>query len=318
LAVATYHLLERPIRRSRSIAVAVALAVASAALGAVGLAAWSGAIQPRSAADPQLDKIKRAIGEWEFPAKLKVRIFQDSEFFERGDGIEPRVLFLGDSVMQQYAPRVEQLIAENPDTKRVIFAALGGCAPIPNVKTNTYCEQFIPAVRALVQASQLDTIVVAAQWHGYFDNGSPYVDGNYSSSLRNPEGKRRALLAFKEMLTEFRSQGRKVVLVLNSPTDPDLDPKQMIKRNPWSGRFERSIRHPDARFLRETYAPVMDDLRTIAAEVGATVVDPMASLCSETVCPATTEDGEPIYNDGLHIRPSFARYQLRYLDEFLR
>jgi hypothetical protein len=53
----------------------------------------------------------------------------------------------------------------------------------------------------------------------------------------------------------------------------------------------------------------------VAQQTGANVIDPIQSLCDHLTCPAVSPDGEPIYVDGAHIRPSYARANVSYLDE---
>lgn len=41
----------------------------------------------------------------------------------------------------------------------------------------------------------------------------------------------------------------------------------------------------------------------------------MLALCDGATCPAVTADGEPMYRDFAHLRPSYVRDHVRFLDE---
>ena len=91
----------------------------------------------------------------------------------------------------------------------------------------------------------------------------------------------------------------------------------MIKRN-----FPMTAVHIEHQnFLRLDFEkkmkPVNTMLRSVADSVQAKVIDPLESLCSSTEC-STLYDGHPIYKDFAHLRSSFVRDEIQYLDETLR
>ena len=63
--------------------------------------------------------------------------------------------------------------------------------------------------------------------------------------------------------------------------------------------------------------PVNTMLRSVANSVQAKVIDPLESLCGSTEC-STLSDGRPIYKDHAHLRSSYVREHIHYLDETLR
>src|SRR5712671_3522592 len=59
--------------------------------------------------------------------------------------------------------------------------------------------------------------------------------------------------------------------------------------------------------------PVVSRLKRIARSTGATVIDPVDYLCDGN-CPTLTNDGWPVYMDDNHLRPSFVRQHVTFLD----
>lgn len=68
-------------------------------------------------------------------------------------------------------------------------------------------------------------------------------------------------------------------------------------------------------WLLEHYGAVRQRLMDVGARSGATVIDPLDFLCSENVCPSVGEEGEAIYMDSVHLRPTYVREKVHYLDE---
>jgi hypothetical protein len=48
------------------------------------------------------------------------------------------------------------------------------------------------------------------------------------------------------------------------------------------------------------------------------VIDPAEFLCDEKRCEALDKNGDPIYSDPNHLRPSFVRHQAIFIDPTLR
>jgi hypothetical protein len=131
--------------------------------------------------------------------------FKDLELWERGRG-KAKVLFFGDSTIQQYAPRINQLFDNSFDqVNRVAFAALGGCPPIPHVKEPAH--PFAETAREYMRQSTIDTILIGAQWYGYFTPHNSYYHSAHSSapSPGDTAGATEAFDALKQMPSEFRT-----------------------------------------------------------------------------------------------------------------
>jgi hypothetical protein len=64
-------------------------------------------------------------------------------------------------------------------------------------------------------------------------------------------------------------------------------------------------------------APIDERLKRIAANVGATIVDPADWLCTPVDCATSDQDGKPLYKDASHLRASTARERFAGFDSFV-
>ena len=53
-----------------------------------------------------------------------------------------------------------------------------------------------------------------------------------------------------------------------------------------------------------------------AETAGAVTIDPMQFLCENGLCIVNNQNG-PIRIDGYHLRPSYVRYNVTYLDDLV-
>jgi peptidoglycan/LPS O-acetylase OafA/YrhL len=313
LAWATYQFLEKPIRfgaRVRRVAVP-ALAASMAAAGLGGVVALQGALEPHSASLPMVGEISRAAEDWQY----------------RGDkvvaGDAPRaVLFLGDSHMQHYWPRIEKVMSERAAPVRtVMFKSVGGCAPVPGIerKSNGNCSRFVKEGFELALRPEVDTVVIAASWVGFVGRPDYYKVGDES---RTPlkvlaAGSEWVLEGFEAALRDIVARGKRVAIVLSSPRGPAFDPKSLIDREAILVRVQ-AVRAPVPRAeISALAAPIDERLKRIAAAAGAEVIDPNEWLCTPKNCPTADEAGRPLYKDDTHLRASFARERFGAIDEFI-
>ena len=107
----------------------------------------------------------------------------------------------------------------------------------------------------------------------------------------------KAFLAIESMVSQFTKANKTVYIVLPNPSGADFLPRSMIPRSLTDLSFQ--IRVPDisSAALKSHLRPVVTRLREIAAKTGAVTIDPIASLCNDSICPVLTSDGDPIYRD---------------------
>jgi hypothetical protein len=68
---------------------------------------------------------------------------------------------------------------------------------------------------------------------------------------------------------------------------------------------------------RHKGAFVEGKLRKIAKNTGATIIDPSLWLCDGEICETKAAGAVPIYCDESHLRASFVRENVYYLDDIV-
>ena len=316
LAVATYLLVERPVRFGTLPRGRVALALVGLCAGAaLGGQAVQWGVVPAFASRFGVDRVSAAAGEWDYPGGMERQSVGGRVLFRQA-GAGGAVLFLGDSNIEQYAPRMVALLRAAPAANRTaLFLTGGGCPPIPAVRDPKLpgCASLFTAADVAIASHGVETVVIGAQWWGYFSS-SRYHAGD--AVLTEAAGRDAALRSLGETIRHLAQNGRRVVLVLNIPWGMELDPRQAVTRG-WLTFGTRRNVLPRAR-LEAEYGAISRAIAATARAAGAEVVDPLDFLCDAAFCQAMTEDGDPIYKDTVHLRPSFVRDGVTYLDEVLR
>jgi hypothetical protein len=236
------------------------------------------------------------------------------------------VLFLGDSNMEQYYPRIDELLTRDPQRSRTaIFATGGGCPPIPGVQDehHRYCEGLVDRAIAYATRPAVDSIVIAAAWMGYFyqeDSGYSYSyqEGRFQAPLApNTLAAQRAFRAFDRMIRTFSEQHKRVFIVLQIPVGSGLNPRDMIQRGMTTIAFNIMSKPLRKAAVAADLGPVDSELIEIAHRHGAQIIDPLDTLCDREQCPTMEADGNPIYRDGGHLRPSYVRANVHFLDDIV-
>lgn len=314
LAWLTYRLIEKPIRFGKKTWIkTAALTVALVVVGYVGYNTHQrGGLEFRA---KEFIKITKAAGEWEFPGKL-VPITRNGEldYYFIQSGRQKVTLFVGDSNIEQYFPRTEVLVENDPkNTNGIIFKTAHGCLTIPEQPyENKYCSTVTQdALRIAKEKPEVDTVVIGSLWHHYLGHGAGMTKKYGVGSAEYAD----AMVKLGNYIGEFRALNKRVFLVLNIPTGNALDPKYMAKRDIKEFPRVLSIRSggiPRVE-LENTYGKIRTDLTQVAVNAGATVISPMDSLCG-VICFAVDAEGEPIYKDGAHLRPTYVRRKADFID----
>ena len=320
-SIATFYLVERPIRFGqpfvRRIA-AAALGVVCASLGLTGhLIALD--IVESNASRFGLDRITSAAGEWSYPtADLTIEASHGHVLrkFKGSDGPNA-VLFFGDSNMEMYWPRVQFLasLTEMASQDTIYFLTLGGCPPMPDVTDaqHPYCAGFVDAAKAIVQEKNIKTVVFGANWWSYLASTTPYRYRGLKMSL--PAGRNAAIGDTGDMMRSMVSNGRKVYAILNIPYGNAMDPNSMIHRHLTSFDVNPG---PVVLSTLSDQIEITSQVRSAFEAAGARTIDPLTHLCdSKGICPTVTQGGDPIYRDTMHLRPKYVRSSLFYIDEAL-
>jgi peptidoglycan/LPS O-acetylase OafA/YrhL len=305
LAWLTYELLEKRVR-GRQHAIPV-LAASMCAMGLAGLLVLGGILPARSAAVPGIPEITDAFEDWDWKAGSHIK----------GD-TEDTVMLAGDSHMQQFLPRLDHFTATHPGPMRsVIVRARGGCVPIPGIdRVSAKCAPYVAKTLQMARDPRVSTIVIAASWTGFLSRDDYYREGDPDRVPLDLNKETWVWTVLQQELSRLASDGKHIVMFLESPRGETLDPRTIAVRKGLSFeiRGPRSIAR--AAMDAETEA-ANAHIRRVAQAVGAQLVDPMQTLCDATRCSPVDDAGRPLYKDMTHVRSSVARDRLAILDPFI-
>ena len=306
LATLTYRLVERPIRHRNVGTTALSLAAAMAVAGAIGVLAWTGVLGARLAGDG-LDKVVAATKDWGYPpAGFKAHVrFPDYTFYRREGPRPGYTLFVGDSNMEQYGPRIEAVIERQPDAHGAIVATKGGCPfTVPLLAERMRdCKDKLPAIDALIRSADVDTVVFAQAWL------------NLLALLDEPA----ALASFEARLASVPA-GRRKFIVLNMPSGMEFSPTTLMRGSRLTGlAYDPGADHfVAARDASTRFEHIHRLVREVAARHDAVVIDPFDTLCTQGRCALIDpRTGAPAYRDTAHLTASFARESATFIDATL-
>ena len=321
LAVATYFFVERNIRLTPTPLKLRLLALSAIVLLVLGYAATTKRFQ-QSFANANLPPAAR---DWHPFDDGFTQVAQNGRQVSEIPG-EKYTMFLGDSHMAQYAPRISKVLLSSGLQKRgAVVVESGACLPVPGFvnKGRLRCSETMDAFRKLSKSDrQVDTVVIAACWFNYFSDSSGLMSIDSSDPmsidgipLQSAEGKERVYRNLAALVREQQSLGRRVVLVSNIPVGKSFDPKSFTQRHLLHSGISFAAPAPFSRdaFLT-TNAEVYGWLKDLAVETGAEFIDPTSYLCPDDTCMNSDESGTPLYTDGGHLRSWYVREHIHFLD----
>jgi peptidoglycan/LPS O-acetylase OafA/YrhL len=315
LAFLTYRFVEYPIRHSAALRtpqgfiaqgfIAQGLAAAMAAAGALGLLIFTGTIDSRLR-NENITQILAASYDWQYPpVAAENHSFGELRYFRESSKLDSYTLFVGDSNMEQYAPRIDRVIKDNT-------ATVNGAIMVGNQQWCNFlidiilggdrCPSAFVQLKALINADSTIAVAFAESWI------------NNQDALSNPDNLQR----FVRFLRSIADKKR-VYLILNIPNGAELAPKNMFA----GSRLHEITAKPVASIsfdfggFAQRYAAINKILAAIAEQSGGTLIDPIAYLCPQAHCPVFDADGKPLYLDSAHLTRSYAIRAATYIDATL-
>lgn len=322
----TFKYLERKIRNSfDKNKVIRKLLILTFLLFLMSLLVYKGLIPPKNSS-PQIAKIYEASTEWEYPGSLEKRQFHGVNYFILPGGPDVTFMF-GDSHMDQYAPRVMELSAnKNNVLNTVYFFTAGGCFPIQEIYIKGHdggCSGTRSAMQQMLSRPEVKNVVFSNYWNHYFITRSQPTDqvplkgevffkrNDSEISFRNGGNN----LALQELELYFKkiSMTKNVFLVIDNPSGPLNNPKYYISGNRFSKIYvskdikSHSALDVDQRKLADTFA-------SLAKRSNINIINPLNVLCAKNQCQILDLDGDYVYKDQDHIRPSYVRKNATFID----
>ncbi len=327
LAWLTYRFIERPIRfgshrRRRTMIVAACMV----ALGACGLVVWTnegfpdrfppypGGLDIRKISAAKLDPIYRPT------SGMKVTDQDTILISHLGHG-DRKVALVGDSMVQHYGPRVQQLADEGRLAANTYFVTLPACAPVPGFDNSSRCPVLPDLAADLVRRENVQSVVLGALWTLYNEDRQTVEREGQRLPLDKQDGKDALFANLEDYVRALQAEGAKVYLVLGIPgPNPRFNPSEMVSRSFTGFRINSDFNAPvPIAQLKAQHAAVDDSLRAIAKRTGAVVLDAFPDVCGTgDGCLPLSGDGEPKYSDGSHLRPVFVRQHIHFLDDLLK
>lgn len=320
LAWLTYRFVERPVRFRNHGRLQVAILVfLMFVVGSLGFKAYEyNGFETRVSSG--FTKISNAVGEWHYPGKLVQFQFEGRRFYEQRSSRSEITLFVGDSNVEQYYVRADELIVTSSGSvNSIVFTTGGGCLAIPQTNYDLQhndCNNLMETAFDFAKSQpDVKNVVISSLWNQYLFHGEGLV-GKFGVGEVDYY---RSLDRFGKYIKQLREIGKNVFVILSIPTGVELDPKYMAMRG-----FKY---FPDFFLLRDggvsrdllssKYGNVQADLKAISESNGAVVITPIEFLCNRSLCPSVDSLGDPIYKDNGHLRPTYVRKSATFIDSVL-
>ncbi|MEZ5855414.1 MAG: acyltransferase family protein [Hyphomicrobiaceae bacterium] len=317
LASATYWLIEKPIRsrtllasRGRLFAGTGTLCAALAAFSVWALGEY-GIVRPVSAAvRAKLLQNEAQSAEWAYPASC--RSSQASvplpdgavQYCTLGKDAEEKVLFWGDSLVEQLYPVVQRAVELGWFGRRqVVFAIASGCQPIPGLERPNYrCAAFNAAVLERARQPDIKAVVVGGAWS--FDPRFQWLSGDTEKPRHTSPATPQLFLdaiadRLRGMIVALRSDERRVGLLAPFPTYAVSIPKYMqrqLQNDQPLGVLETR------QTIRQKHTPWNALVNTLKTERAIEVFDPAEPICTDGPC-TYQRAGVTHYRDANHLTP---------------
>lgn len=312
LAWLTYRFIETPLRDSGRNALANRdarhLWIGLLILGAIGVAAWKHLIPAHSEQSRLVQKIDQAEADWEPIGDQTWK-----------GGKAGTVLFVGDSHMEHYAPRIAEIMHTQASRAHTVqLMALSGCAPVPGInRISVDCASFTDKAFNAMQSPEVVTVVLSASWKGFSIRPDYYKVGDATHQIIHPlaDSSQWVLDNWRDHIRRLVQSGKRVVVLLSSPRGDLVEPKHFVHRSLWLWEEIANGQRPYDE-LKRVVREVDTRIAQAASQAGAEVVDPFKDFCHGSTCAVSTPDGEPIFMDDSHIRSSYAHHHVHILDPY--
>jgi peptidoglycan/LPS O-acetylase OafA/YrhL len=239
-------------------------------------------------------------GNW----KTEIRAFADIESCQVGNTASHKILFWGDSHVQQLMPLIKNMHAEGKlQGKGAVFFLEVACPlaeDMNNVQESGYhCDTF--ARFAMIRAHQedIDTVFIGFDpWWAWTPNSLCLsADGRCLRILSAAESIQYFLEELSRHIHDLRAAGKRVIVQLPMPVYDKSIPDLEIHNAFMGSLLGESV-------PSEVCPPILrEEILSVAQDAGADIFDPRESLCEGQKCTYQV-GGVSIYKDDNHIAAS--------------
>jgi peptidoglycan/LPS O-acetylase OafA/YrhL len=329
LAYATYRYIERPIRFKHALGARTTFWLCSGmvALLVIGFSSTTQILTSRLGATSLEKAVAGALGDWKYPFpsnyKRSSGFAIDAEL-SSGNAYQA-TLFVGDSHMQQYWPRIEVALKRlQSNACPVIMLTAAGGPPLPNVnkaELGYACDKFYPYVMQEAAKTNVGRVVFACYWEAYFIGHFPdwppsdiYLTSDKDQTpLRLPSaGADQVFHEFGRDVAKLVGMGKEVFVILSSPTCAKWSPESLSRLDlKLSDNNRLGVLRKD---FDAYVSPVEKQLTDAVTMNGGSVINPRDVMEENGFIYGRTVTGEFRYKDNHHMRPFYARESASFLD----
>ncbi|MEI8287843.1 MAG: acyltransferase family protein [Verrucomicrobiota bacterium] len=333
LAWLTYKFIESPIRfgatwRTRKV---LYLSAGMAGLMTLGVLAMCGSTPSRWGLNPLGEDVNKAKFDRSYP-------FSDNWHRLDGFTIDTRigpdhpgraVLFIGDSHMEYYWPRVDFVLKNlRQNARAVVFITAQANPALPNVNNMSpgfAFDKFFEFAMREAAKTNIGTVVISCFWEGYligrFPSLSPYDIYRVGDKEKRPlrpgsPAANQVFAEFGQAVARLAKQGKEVVVILPGPANFAWAPES-FPRLASATELTNQVRVLRKDF--EAYIqPVKQPLIAATLANGGKTIDPLDYFEEAGYLNGKTLAGRFRYQDADHFRPFYVTEKATFLDALLR
>ena len=236
-----------------------------------------------------------------------------------GANKDDMVLMIGDSHAGHYAMRINEVIDTSPESRGLVMISSGGCIPILNVKTDDVSRENCWPRRErafeLAEKDDYEAVALAGAWNWYFiDSDYYYQKDEKRLPLISPEGRLAAVDQLMSQIKKLIEERKKVFLVLDNPASGNLNPfgrgnRLALKKSSFNQNGKIKIDSSQMKLQME--------LKNLAEDAGAIVIDTWSSVCEDNYCLVTDNDRIPLYKDQGHFSGEWIKKNGNFIDKLI-
>lgn len=298
LASLTYELIEKKIRWSNN-NITRFIIIYSLLIISILLLIIIGFIKPLHNSK-DIDKILSSKTDWVYPGNQFSSHFKNGLRYYTAGSSEFHTLYIGDSNLEQYASRVNNLLKIKSEkfNSAIFIGNQRHCQTLllildsKNIEPN--CLNSYNQIIKIASNKNVSKIVIAAQW------------SNYSELLKNIDS------ISSNLMDVFN--GKNIYIILTMPSGDELDPNSMFKGSRFSSL--QILPRNDFDLLKFQNLTFTDHnkLYTISKNINAILINPIDYLCQNNVCPVIDTSGRPLYKDSKHMTSTYSREGAIFID----